>query len=137
VLLCALVLGQQTSEDCRSRVKFENRNQVDPKPLFIRALSGSILDRDRVPIPQICLGLFTEEGHQLVASTVSDDSGQYRFTPLPRGRYRLIAKVAGFCTASVPLRLVGWPRGGLIGKRRIVVHMELPRIDHCSYADFK
>ena len=70
VLLCALVLGQQTSEDSRSRIKFENRNQVDPKPLSIRALSGSVLDRDRVPIPQICLGLFMEEGHQFVASTV-------------------------------------------------------------------
>ena len=142
ILLCILVTGGgivsgQQSERCKSPIEYENHNQVDYGPLSIRAVTGRASDKDRVSIPGVCLGLFTEKEHRLVAQTITDQEGRFHFSVVPKGRYRLVAQYPGFCSANVPLRIVRWPGGGLLKARHIVLHMEPTAIDHCSFGSYK
>ena len=129
--------GQEVIEQCRSPIEYENHNQVDYGPLSVRMVRGRALDKDRVSIPGVCLGLFSEKAHRLIAQTVTDQEGRFEFSAVTPGRYRLVGQYQGFCTANVPLRIVRWPRGGMVERRQIVLHMEPAAIDHCSFASYK
>jgi hypothetical protein len=85
------------------------------------------------------LGLFTEQDHRLVASSVADEEGYFRFRNISSGVYRLVVRdnYRGFCTANVRIRIVDWPRGGILKRKRLVIHMQVAGVDTCSYGDFK
>ena len=134
-------LGYAQAPKCESPIEYGNRNQVDPKRSTVRSLSGRAISEvdDRAkeigPLP-VCLGLFTENDHRLVASTVSDENGYFKFGSVPSGRYRLVVRDPqnSFCLANMPVHVVKWPRGTT---KRLVIHMRPAGIDVCSYGDFK
>ena len=130
------VIAQRPSGDCAT-FEYSNRNQVDPPPLTIRGISGRVIDSNEVAIPQGCVGLFTEPGHQLIKTAAVDDSGKFYLRDINPGRYRLLVSVSGFCIANVRVRVAKWPRGGLFSRRTVVVHMEPAGIDRCSYIFYK
>jgi hypothetical protein len=136
------VVAQQGVSGCTT-VEYGNRNQVDPKPLSIRTLSGKVSGvpgkLDLGPIPGACLGLFTETDHRLIASVAADDSGRFRFARISPGQYRLVARDPQnvLCLANVRVRIVDWPRGGTLRAKHIIVHLRPAGIDRCSYADYK
>lgn len=142
-LLWLPVLAQQTKEPCKCQVTYENKNQVDPKPLSVRAVSGRTISevgdvgtaQEIGAVAGACVGLFTEQDHRLVATTVANDEGRFQFDEVPAGRYRLIVQVAGLCVANVPLQVVKGSRSK--DQKRIVVHMRPAGIDSCSYGDYK
>lgn len=138
--------AQQKPEPCETSPKYESRNQVDPRPLSISTVSGRVIVEagetrgaagEGGSVAGACLGLFTEEGHRLVAAAVADDAGRFTFGTVTPGYYRLVVRAGPLCVANVPLRVVR-NRHGAGGKtRQVVVHMRAAGYDICSYGDYK
>ena len=140
-LLGSIVHVQAQTPNCKSPIEYGNRNQVDPKRSSVRKIFGRVVAEAGRPAKKAgsvpaCIGLFTEEGHRLVASVVADDEGRFKLATIPPGQYRIIVRDPqdGFCVANMALRVVRWPRG--IAKS-LVIHMRPSGMDDCSYGDFK
>lgn len=86
--------GQQNCE-----ISYRNRNQIDNRPYKTNKVYGKAMDEDKVVIPDVCIGIFTEVGHELIAQTKTDEEGNFVFDKLPSGKYRLVALYNGFCPA--------------------------------------
>ena len=123
--------AQQPAGDCKTKITYEYRNQTDPRPVSIAIISGIAQDKDQVRIPNVCLGLFL--GHRLVSTAVTDQKGRFRFGRVNPGRYRIVAKYEGFCTANIPVLVKPTSKQ----HKRLVFHMEPTGIDTCSYGDYK
>ncbi|HEV2103546.1 MAG TPA: carboxypeptidase regulatory-like domain-containing protein, partial [Candidatus Acidoferrum sp.] len=63
-------------------------------------LSGAITDTNGATIPAASVRLLDENGTQ-IASTITDSSGNYSFSSLPVGNYRLESQRSGFKTSVV------------------------------------
>jgi hypothetical protein len=136
-LLVLPTSAQQPAEECKAKITYENRNQIEYRPLSVSIVSGVALDKDQVPIPSVCLGLFTERGHRLVANAVTDQTGSFNFSRVIPGRYRLMAKYNGFCPANLSLRIMRRPSKSNRKGRHLVFHMQPTGMDSCSYGDYK
>src|SRR5262245_37176629 len=101
--------AQQSTDSCKQAIVYENHNQSDPKPLIVRSPTGRVIaeagdeSQEIGSVPGACLGLFTEEGHRLIATGAADQGGKFQFGKVPNGKYRLVVRAGGFCTANVPL----------------------------------
>ncbi len=121
---------QQPQGECKPKITHENPNQIDPRPVTIAVISGIAQDKEQVGIPNVCLGLFL--GHRLISTAVTDQKGRFTFGQVNPGRYRLVARYEGFCTANLPVLVKPNAR-----HKRLVLHMQLSTIDSCSYGDYK
>ena len=110
---------------------YEDHNQVDPRPIKLSSIHGFAQNSSNAVLAKLPIGLFTERGHRLVASVVTNDKGEYVFPQVPPGRYRMVARLPGFCTANVPVRISG---GLLRWQESVELHMIPPGIDQCSFA---
>jgi hypothetical protein len=137
IVLFALTVSVSTAQESNGKCvpTYQDHNMIDYGPLVFRNLSGHDIDPYSVRMAGGCIGLFTEEDHRLVATTQTDQDGNFAFAKTAPGRYRLVVVFPGFCVANVPLRVVHWPRGGRL--RRLVLHMMLGAIDTCSYGDYE
>jgi len=79
-----------------------------------------------------CFALFTEIGHKLVTSAKADLDGRFELRNVAPGRYRLVARAKGLCTANIPLEVVAASRHR---KAEILVHFRATGIDTCSYGE--
>lgn len=136
-LLVVQAAYAQHKDGCKTTVGYENRNQVDPSPLTLATVSGTVEDNDKVPIPDVCLGLFTEGEHKLIARTSTKEDGYFDFGTVSPGRYRLVARYDSFCTSNTPLLVARKATKKSRGQKRIVVHMMPAAIDRCSYSDYR
>ncbi len=129
------MVAQELNSDCPKRIGYINRNQVDPPTIELRGLEGRAIDSNGIPIPNICVALFTERDHRFVAQTVTDDDGYFRMEKVGIGRYRLVAKLESdyLCPVNLRIRRVSSPRGSR--KTKLVLHMQPSGIDVCSYGD--
>jgi hypothetical protein len=121
--------GQKTSSSQRGSMVYENHNQTDYKALTLRAVTGRAHDEQRMPIPKVSLGLFTERDHELVTVVESADDGTFAFTNVEPGLYRLVAKYDGFCPANAPIEVSRHASAS----REIDLHMKPAGLDTCSY----
>lgn len=137
LLFVSQITFAQSKTDCSTGVNYENKNQVDPKPLILTSISGTIEDEQGVSIPDACLGIFTEDGQKLVMQVTSDKNGKFAFDSMPTGKYRLIAKYSPFCTANIPIEVITKNRKGKSKGKKVVVHLKPSGIDSCSYGDYK
>src|SRR5438270_12104970 len=133
--------ARRQSAVCKSPVEYGNRNKVEPKRSTVKGVSGRVITEAGNPAKELdsvpaCIGLFTEKEHRLVASTVADEAGYFRFDSVPAGLYRLVVRDPQdlFCVANMPLRVV---RGSRSSAKLLVIHMRPASIDDCSYGDFK
>jgi hypothetical protein len=131
LLACLPLASQQGKTQSTCAVEYENHNQIDYGPLTIQELKGTVTDPQKAAMPKVCLAVFTEQGHKLVAVTETDGDGTFSFQSLPPGRYRLIAKAEPLCAANVPLRVVR----RLTRKQVLLVHMEPRGLDTCSHGE--
>lgn len=120
---------------------YENHNQAEYKPLKVSTLQGrgviEIKDNTIKPnesVPGACLSLFTPD-QKFVQSVKADAAGKFKFEDIAPGRYRLIARAQGFCTASIPIHLVKASSNSRFQHKEIVVHYRLTGIDTCSWAE--
>ena len=110
-----------------------NHNQVDPDALTVRDLKGQVTDMNGAPVPQACLGVYIETERKLIASTTSDENGNYKFDKIRPGKYRLVVIAKPLCTANARLIIAPTVLGS-IRNRPVYVHMRAAGIDSCSYA---
>jgi hypothetical protein len=123
--------GQQKGESSPCTAEYENHNQIDYGPLIAQEVKGMITDPQQVAVPKVCVGVFTEKEHKLVAAAQSDADGKFSLQSLPPGRYRLVVKADPLCAANVPLQVVKHQKK----KQVLQVHMKPRGLDSCSYAD--
>jgi hypothetical protein len=145
ILVAALpafvIKAQKPDPICKTPFEYENRNQVDPKRSSLSSIAGRVITEVGDPAREVgpwpaCLGLFAENDHRLVASTVADEDGHFKFSSVPPGSYRLVVRDPqnAFCVANMPLSVVRSLRGKA---KSLVIHMRPSGIDDCSYGDFK
>src|SRR5262245_30632514 len=125
----------QIPRECGS-LKYENHNNIDPEPLEIKNIKGSIMaknDPDRRFFA--CLGVFEETSGKLVKVVYLDFKQKFEFKDIPEGKYRLVVKEKNgfFCTANIPVKV----NRKSSRKRKIAVVMSPPEIDTCSYGEIK
>ena len=123
--------AQQQPAPCKQPIPYvgeELTPQLGYKPVSVRVVSGQVLDESEAEMPQVCLGLFTEQNHNLVASAVTDDEGRFQFGGIPAGKYRLVVRVSGFYVADVPVRVLNGSRGRAKRSKPIIVYMQLPSV---------
>ncbi len=106
---------------------YEDRNQVDYGPLRVGVVEGHASDADGVAIPGVCLGLFSDTDHKLVATSQTDRKGGFKFRRMASGKYRIVAKYEGFCPANAILLVQPTAR------QPLRLHMRPAGIDKCSY----
>ena len=119
----------------RDSVVYESHNQIDPRPLKLHSISGTATDSEGALIPTVIIGLFTDQDHKLIATTMTDSKGEFAMAHISPGKYRLVAKLAGFCPANVPI-LVQGPNLLNFG-RSLKLHMRLSGIDTCSFGSLR
>ena len=138
-LLCAYAMPQQ--QNVCSDASYEDHNQGDYKPLKLATLQGRgvIEIKDNVvkpneTVPGACLSLFTLD-QKFVRSVKADAAGEFKFENVAPGRYRLIARAQGFCTANIPINLVKASSMSKLRENEIIVHYRLTGIDTCSWGE--
>jgi len=127
--LCAIGNCQETSVD----LSYENHNQTDYGPLKVTKLRGIASDPQGVPIPLVLVLLFSNKDHRLLAQTKTDEHGVFGLGSVKPGRYRLVIKYEGFCSANVSVETVQRTKK----KARLIVHMKPRGMDECSYGALK
>jgi hypothetical protein len=127
---CPVSQDNDTGSPCKE-MAYENRNQIDYGPLHVRTVKGLAKDPDGVVIPKLCVGIFTDPGHKLVATTETNAAGSYEIKNLPRGNYRLVAKYAGFCPANVRLQV----QPTFTSNKTITLRMRPAGLDTCSFGE--
>lgn len=108
---------------------YVNENSTDPAPLKLNGLLGRVSGLGGDAISGATVSLFTEEGHRLVASVNSDRDGKFRFDKVEHGLYRVVARVAGLCSANIPVKI----ESSLIRHHKLEITMRPKDIDTCSY----
>lgn len=136
------VVLAQNVKDCKSIVSYENHNQVDPAPLVISSVTGMVVDKDNVPIPNACVGLFTEKEHKLIAQSVTNQDGYFEIVSVPSGQYRLVARYSPFCTLNASLKILKQTgkhkrRLDKQARKRMMLYLVPQSIDSCSYIEYK
>jgi hypothetical protein len=129
-LLAAPSFAQQKA-DSPCMVEYENHNQVDYGPLIVQEVKGTIMDPQQGAVQKVCVGIFTEKDHKLVATTESNTDGKFSLQSVPPGRYRLVVKADPLCAANVPLQVVKHRKK----KHDLLVHMKPRGLDSCSYGE--
>ena len=131
-LALVLPIAAQSRSGCSNEEAYENHNQIDYGPLKVSGVGGVAIDPSDAPVSKACVLLFTERGHHLVSKTATDGDGHFNLAKVKNGRYRLVVKAYGFCSANAPITV----RIGA-GDNRLVLHMKMGGVDSCSYGDLK
>lgn len=138
VMSCGLCLAQQHGNSSENSTAYENHNQIDYRPLKVRLVEGASIiqigTEKQSGVPGAFLVLFTEKSHKLIAKVKADASGHFEMTGIAPGRYRLIARAAGLCTANIPLRVL---HPADHQETEILVHFRPAGIDTCSYGELE
>jgi hypothetical protein len=113
----------------QSEDAYENHNQVDYGPLKVSRVQGVVKDPSGYLIPHSHVLLFAEGNHKLLAKCETDEKGGFDLGEMKPGRYRLVVKVPGLCSANVP---IARERGN---NRKLVIRMKARGIDSCSYGE--
>jgi hypothetical protein len=131
VLLATPSFARQKADSSSCVAEYENHNQTDYGPLIVQEVKGTITDPQQGAVAKVCIGIFTEKDHKLVATTESDAEGKFSLQSVPPGRYRLVVKADPLCAANVPLQVVRRQKK----KRALLVHMKPRGLDSCSYGE--
>jgi hypothetical protein len=105
---------------------YRDQNQVDTK-LRVRDLKGIAIDEQNVPVPGVCVGLFSEPEHRLVSVTTTSDDGKFKFRASAKGTYRLVAQYDGLGIANSVVIV------GTGGRKSLTIRMRPRGIDTTSY----
>jgi|SwirhisoilCB1_FD_contig_41_7227672_length_573_multi_1_in_0_out_0_2 hypothetical protein len=128
VAVCSAVIAQGSADESCSAMAYGDQNQIGTK-IRIRYVQGVAIDAANVPVPGVCVGVFTEPDHRLIGTVKTDDSGKFRLPSIGRGTYRLVAEYQAFGVAN-SLVVVGTR-----GEKSVVVRMRPRGIDSTSYIE--
>ena len=125
----------QKPRSCENLNQYENRNQVDNRPLVVKSVAGRAKDNEDLPLYDACISLFTEDGTALLATVKADRNGSFDFGRIAPGKYRLIARDFhnAYCVANALVRVVTSGHR----KKSITLHLRAANY-HCgSFADYR
>ena len=125
-----IATGEEIGSTCKN-LTYESRNQTDYGPLPVAAIRGTAKDAQGIGVPKVCIGIFTETDHKLIAATETDDSGHFELKSVPGGDYRLVAKYEGFCPANAKVRIERRSRSNKL----LTVEMRPAGLDTCSFVE--
>src|SRR5690242_17904735 len=91
VAACFTVVGQASASVPCTAMAYRDQNQVDTK-IHIHDVKGATIDEGSRPIPGVCVGVFAEPDHRLIATAKTDADGKFRLPSIGRGTYRLVAE---------------------------------------------
>jgi hypothetical protein len=111
---------------------YVDENPKPPAVLKLDGLEGIVRGLGGDALPMAKVALFSEDGHALVASAVTDKDGKFRFK-VDKGLYRVVARVEGLCPANVPVKV----ESSVLAKHKLVITMVAKDIDTCSYGTAK
>ena len=134
------VHAQKGTVPCAMSVEYGSKNQVKPRALAVRTVSGEVIAEVGSPAKSLgsfpaCLGLFTQPDYCLIASVAADETGRFSFNSVRPGRYRLVARdpQGAFCVANTEVHVVRRARKS----KAILIHLRPAGIDDCSYAELR
>jgi hypothetical protein len=128
VAACLIVVTQASANEPCTAMAYRDQNQVDTK-IHIQDVKGVAIDEGSVPIPGVCVGVFAEPDHRLIAIARTDANGKFRLPSIGRGTYRLVAEYQGFGVANSTIIV------GKKGENSVVVRMRPAGIDSTSYVE--
>jgi hypothetical protein len=137
---CGPCCAQQRHDGSECSAAYEDHNQTDYGPVKVNVIQGSsrirIGDQTFPGAAGACLSLFTERDHRLVTIIKAGEYGSFDLGDVAPGRYRLLARAEGFCTANIPIRVVKSSSSRESGiKLGILVYFLPTGIDTCSYGE--
>jgi hypothetical protein len=118
--------GQAAPADAGAYV---DENSSDPAPLKLDNVVGRVRGLGGDAMSGAKVSLFTEQGHSLVATVITDKDGKFKFAKVDKGLYRVIARVEGLCPANIPIRI----DSSILEHRKLEITMQAKDIDTCSY----
>jgi protocatechuate 3,4-dioxygenase beta subunit len=127
----------QSPAGCKTGLVYENRNPTDPDPIELIDVKGVAKDKAGAAMPDVCVGLFTEAEHKLMAQIATDEKGHFNFRSIAPGFYRLVAHYDSFCTSNTRIHVVVKTPNDKEAKQALAIHMTPAGGDSCSYADYK
>ena len=125
----AYAAGLRAQSAAATPAVYVNENGTDPAPLNLRELQGRVEGLGGEAMPQAQVALFSENGHVLLATAVSDREGKFHFDKVEKGLYRVVARVTGLCPANVPVKV----ESGFLTKRKMIITRRPKGLDTCSY----
>ena len=102
-LLLSLSITPQATSRCDQR-PYVNRNDVDRPPLTLQQVRGVIDFAGMGNLPS-CAAVFSADGKIRISVATPDGSGQFVFSKLPPGEYRLVVFVDPYCPANQTVRV--------------------------------
>ena len=111
---------------------YVDENPKPPAVLKLDGLEGVVRGLGGDAMSGAKVSVFAEDGHALVATTVTDREGKFRFK-VDKGLYRVVARVEGLCPANVPVKV----ESTVLAKHKLVITMVAKDIDTCSYGTAK
>jgi hypothetical protein len=130
-MLAPLAAAQEIQAACKN-LSYESRNQIDYGPLRVAAVRGITKDAEGISVPRVCVGVFTEAEHKLIAAVEADEHGHFELKGIAEGNYRLVAKFDGFSPANAKLRIERSRN-----KKALIVQMRTVGIDSGSFVESK
>lgn len=124
----SLVRGETLCEE----LTYHDRNQIDYGPVRVAEVRGVTLDPQGVAIPDVCIGVFAEGDHKLVAVAKTESRGRFALKHIMTGDYRLIASYEAFSPANAKIRI-----GRSRRRKDLIVRMRFPGLDTGSFVELK
>lgn len=91
---------------------------------FLSCIAGTVVDEKGQPVPTATLRLASQDGQNdtFIAQTGTNEAGQFAFTELPMGSYRLKASAQGYqpCFESIHIA-----KQGIVLSPTLTLHSEL------------
>lgn len=134
IVLGASGIAQQKVAICSSTPQYQNRNQVDEGRLIVNYIKGQATDANSAAVRGLCVALFTEKQHILIASTVTDEDGNFELGNIRPWQYRLVIQGQYFCPANARL-IVLQKRLPSTHRQRLYAHIRASGVDACSYVN--
>lgn len=93
------------AQDCE-KMTYANDNQIDTGDVIIvTSVKGTAMDIVNDMVPDVCVGIFSIDKHELLAVTSTDAKGYFEFKNLKDGTYRIVAKLDFFSAANNRIRI--------------------------------
>jgi len=79
-----------------SQMEYENHNQINPRPLRLSGIQGAAEDDTGTKLWSGCVGVFSKDGSQLIATAKIQPDGSFMLSGLAKGEYVLVARARDF-----------------------------------------
>jgi hypothetical protein len=119
----------RAAQELAAPATYVDENTPDPPPLKLSGVEGTVLGLGGDAMPRVSVSLFTEVGHTLLTTVITDKDGKFRFSKVEKGLYRVVAKIQGLCPANIPVKV----EAGFLAHHHLEITMQPKDIDTCSY----